>query len=130
MLEQIIASYLNGQKTEHDCEKWRIQLSNGKEIEIEKNPVSSTGTAWAWRIDCQYFDNEDIAVKYLRQLVTEKLTGKRVLLRKKGAVPEICGIDGIRCRNPLACNSALCSHCPVADAFFADRDGVELIYAI
>lgn len=39
-------------------------------------------------------------------------------------------ICGYACRFPGKCNSALCSDCPVAEAFFAERDGVELVYAI
>lgn len=57
----------------------------------------------------------------------EKLTGKRILLHKKREKPDICGYA---CRFPGKCNSALCSDCPVAEAFFAERDGVELVYAI
>lgn len=55
------------------------------------------------------------------------LTGKRILLHKKREKPDICGYA---CRFPGKCNSALCSDCPVAEAFFAERDGVELVYAI
>lgn len=67
------------------------------------------------------------ALNYLKKLVAEKLTGKRILLHKKREKPDICGYA---CRFPGKCNSALCSDCPVAEAFFAERDGVELVYAI
>lgn len=66
----------------------------------------------------------------LKRIVSEKLTGKRIILHAKGQVPEICGVDGRACRCPGKCNSGLCYQCPVADKFFADRDGVELIYAV
>lgn len=70
-----------------------------------------------WDVD----DLEDL------ELVAEKLTGKRIILHKKREKPDICGYA---CRFPGKCNSALCSDCPVAEAFFAERDGVELVYAI
>ena len=35
-----------------------------------------------------------------------------------------CGVEGRACRRQNACNSALCSHCPVAEEFFAKRDGI------
>lgn len=103
-----------------------IHLSNGKEIEVTEHPVHN-GNMWDWKIDSQVFDTDDYALNYLKKLVAEKLTGKRILLHKKREKPDICGYA---CRFPGKCNSALCSDCPVAEAFFAERDGVELVYAI
>ena len=39
-------------------------------------------------------------------------------------------MNGAACRCPGKCNSMICTACPVAEKFFADRDGVELVYAI
>lgn len=61
------------------------------------------------------------------QGAAEKLTGKRIILHKKREKPDICGYA---CRCPGKYNSALCGDCPVAEAFFAECDGVELVYAI
>ena len=84
----------------------------------------------AWRVGTQIFDNEAYAVGYLKQLIAEKVTGKRIILHAKQDVPEICGVNGAACRCPGKCNSMICTACPVAEKFFADRDGVELVYAI
>ena len=73
---------------------------------------------------------EEYALQYLKTLVAEKLTGKRILFHKKYEVPAICGVNGAACRARGECNRALCDRCPVAEQFFADRDGVELIYAV
>lgn len=69
-------------------------------------------------------------VNYLKKLLVERLTGKRIILHSKRNAPDICGVDGRACRAHGKCNTALCSYCPVAEKFFADRDGVELVYAI
>lgn len=109
--------------------KWDINLSNGKTIHVEAN-VSHNGTCWPWLIDSQYFGNAAYAYKYLRQIIAEKLTGIRVLFRAKGTVPDICGVGGAGCRAKGKCNTGLCNSCPIADRFFADRDGVDIVYAI
>lgn len=106
-----------------------IHLANGKQIEVEKEPMYN-GEPWAWRIDTQIFGNDEYALRYLKALVAEKLTGKRIIFHAKKSVPDICGVDGAACRAKGECNRALCSCCPVAEKFFADRDGVELIYAV
>lgn len=103
-----------------------IHLANGKTISVEENQERP----FPWKIDDQMFSREDFAERYLQRLIAEKLTGKRIIMHAKGKVPDICGVDGAACRHPGKCNSALCSYCPVADAFFAERDGVELIYAV
>ena len=112
-----------------DEKHWMIRLSNGAEIPIEKDPKHN-GMSWRWKIDTQIFGDDDGALRYLERIVSEKLTGKRIILHAKGKVPEICGVDGRACRCPGKCHSGLCYQCPVADKFFADRDGVELIYAV
>lgn len=109
--------------------RWIIHLSNGKTIAVEKEPEYNDQT-WGWRIDGQVFSKDEYALDYLKRLVAEKLTGKRIILHQKRKVPEICGIEGRACRHPSECNTMLCSNCPVAEKFFADRDGVELIYAV
>lgn len=106
-----------------------IHLSNGKEIKVEKEPERN-GEIWAWRVDSQIFSRDDYALSYLKELVAEKLTGKRILFHSKKEVPDICGVDGCACRAKNKCNTGLCTLCPVAEQFEADRDGVELVYAV
>lgn len=111
-----------------------VHLSNGKEIRVEKDAeyVNETGkkSTWMWKIDEQFFDKDEYALNYLKKLLVERLTGKRIILHSKRNAPDICGVDGRACRARGKCNTALCSYCPVAEKFFADRDGVELVYAI
>lgn len=104
-----------------------IHLSNGKTIFVEEGDYEQD---FPWKIDDQMFTREALAERYLQRLIAEKLTGKRIIMHAKGKVPDICGVDGAACRHLGKCNSALCADCPVADAFFAERDGVELIYAV
>lgn len=118
---------LNAERTEDGA--YIVRLSNGKEITVQKD-MERNGSKWAWRIDSQYFSNDRYAEKYLRELVAEKLTGKRIIYHAKGEAPDICGFEGRACRAPHECNRALCSYCPIAEAFFAERDGVELVYAV
>lgn len=106
-----------------------IHLSNGKEIRVEKEPEHN-GSTWEWRVDSQVFSRDDYALSYLKRVVMEKLTGKRIILHAKKEVPNICGVEGRACRTKGKCNTALCSFCPVAEKFEADQDGVELIYAV
>lgn len=129
MMEMYVTNslYLNAEKVSEKV--YLIHLSNGEKVLVEKDPIHNGGQ-WAWKVDNQIFGKDDYALRYLKQLIGEKLTGKRFVFRAKGRVPEICGVDGCACRAPGKCNRALCEGCPVADAFFAKRDGVELIYAI
>lgn len=106
-----------------------INLSNGKKITVERD-VEYNNKVWDWKIDSQYFGNGDHALRYLKELIVEKITGKRILFYAKGSVPEICGVEGLACRAHGEYNRALCWKCPVAEKHFADRDGVELVYAI
>lgn len=112
-----------------DQSHWTIKLSNGKTIEVKKNPTHD-GKIWGWKVDTQIFSQDETALRYLKKLITEKLTGKRIIFHERYSVPTICGVNGAACRAPGQCNTALCLGCPVAEQFFADRDGVELIYAI
>lgn len=112
-----------------DANCYIARLSNGAEIQIEKDSLFHD-SRWDWKIGDQYFSHDEYARRYFLTLATEKLTGKRVIFHAKQPVPDICGINGAACRSKGACNTALCSHCPVAEKFFADRDGVELIYAV
>lgn len=111
-----------------------VHLSNGKEIRVEKDAeyVNETEkkSTWMWKIDEQFFDKDEYALNYLKKLLVERLTGKRIILHSKRNAPDICGVDGCACRARGKCNTALCSYCSVAEKFFADRDGVELVYAI
>lgn len=119
--------YLNGEKV--DDKRYIVHLSNGKDIEVEKESRHN-GSTWAWRVNGMVFSKDDYAFDYLKELVHEKLTGKRIIYHSKREVPDICGVNGAACRAKGKCNTALCSHCPVAEQFWADRDGVELIYAV
>lgn len=112
-----------------DSNAYIISLSNGKTITVQANVIHN-GSTWDWKVDDQVFSNEGYALKYLQRLITEKLTGVRIVFHAKKAVPVICGVDGRACRAPGECNRALCFHCPVAEAFFAERDGVRLVYAV
>lgn len=107
-----------------------ICLVNDKEI-IIKMDVECNGVIWKYKIDTQYFSNFNYACNYLQILIAEKLTGNRIICHTKRQAPEICGGgEGKGCRRPGECNRALCSNCPVAEAFFAKRDNVNLIYAV
>lgn len=113
MVEMYVSDslYLNAEVL--DEKHWMIHLSNGAEIPVEKDP-EHYGSRWGWKIGNQIFSDDKTALWYLERLVTEKLTGKRIVLHAA----------------PGECNRALCSRCPVAEKFFADRDGVELVYAV
>ena len=130
MLEMYLSDplYLNA-KSDISGKLWRVCLSNGKCFDVWKEPEYN-GRIWAWCVETQYFDKEEYALQYLKTLVAEKLTGKRILFHRKYEVPAICGVNGAACRARGECNRALCDRCPVAEQFFADRDGVELIYAV
>lgn len=108
--------------------EYLIRLSNGEQIKVIEQPVYN-GETWEWKVDTQYFSKEEYALRYLKRLISEKLTGIRVLYHEKREAPDICG-NGRACRHPGKCNTALCSDCPVAEAFFAECDGVKLIYAV
>lgn len=134
MLEMYVADslFLDAEKISEKI--FIVHLSNGKEIRVEKDAeyVNETGkkSTWMWKIDEQLFDKDEYALNYLKKLLVEKLTGKRIILHSKRNAPDICGVDGRACRARGKCNTALCSYCPVAEKFFADQDGVELIYAV
>lgn len=119
--------HLNAEKVDETSHI--IHLSNGKTISVQQNVVHN-GRIWEWKIGDQLFSKEEYALKYLQRLITEKLTGVRIIFHAKRAAPVICGVDGRACRCPGKCNTNLCMDCPVAEKFFADRDGVELIYAV
>jgi hypothetical protein len=108
-------------------------LSNGKRVDIIKdaeyeNKDTDRVTVWPWKIDTQYFSKDEYAKAYLKTLIAEKLTGIRIIYHAKREVPDICGSEGRACRHPNKCNTMLCSSCPVAEKFFADRDKVTIVY--
>ena len=106
MVEMYVSDslYLNAEVL--DEKHWMIHLSNGAEIPVEKDP-EHYGSRWGWKIGTQIFSDDKTALRYLERLVTEKLTGKRIVLHAKGEVPEICGVNGVACRAPGECNRAL-----------------------
>lgn len=105
-----------------------VSLCNNTSIRIEKN-VEYNGNIWGYKIETQYFDREKDALYYLHNLIIEKMTGIRFILHVKREVPTICSTaDG--CRHKGHCNTALCYDCPIAEQFFAERDGVSLVYPI
>jgi hypothetical protein len=108
---------------------FEIRLINGQIITVKKD-VEHNGSIWEWKIDTQIFSKNEYAENYLKKLIAEKLTGIRIIDHKKGSIPEICGIEGKACRHPKECNTMLCSHCPIAEQFFAERNNVKLIYAV
>lgn len=121
-----VAEQLNAEKINEKT--FVIHLSNGKTISVERDDER----AFPWMIDDQFFSHEELAENYLRKVISEKITGKRVLMYAKGKIPEIeiCGVNGTVCRAPGKCDTAICYRCPIADEFFAKRDSVELIHAI
>ena len=127
MMEYHVKMRLNAEQISDS--KYIIHLSNGKQIEVEEQPEYN-GVVWAWKVDGQYFGKDGHALDYLKRLIAEKLTGIRVVYHEKRKAPDICGVDGCACRRPGECNTNLCMECPVAEAFFAERDGVKLVYAI
>lgn len=109
-----------------------FHLSNGKILEAERLSHDD-GDYDLWEIgNTPLADMGEVSVcrRVVERIVQEQYTGQRIIPRKKGKIPEICGIEGRACRAKGECNRALCMWCPVADKFFADRDGVELVYAI
>lgn len=125
-----------------------ISLINGKKIEVikdaEHKSKDSTGnvttTTWAYKIDSQYFDKFEHAYSYIRILITEKLTGNRIIYHEQGKIPALCGCkkyltkhahDGKGCQAQRTNQfSALCSDCPIAEQLQAEQNGVKLVYAI
>jgi hypothetical protein len=103
-----------------------VKLANGTTIAIMEN-VEYNRALWAYKIDSQYFSKRESAISYLHRLIQEKLTGLRIINHKQKRVPEIC--EGA-CRHPNECNRALCSQCPIALKFFADRDNLKLVYVL
>ena len=87
--------YLDAEKVSDKV--YAIHLSNGKEIRMEKEPEHN-GDTWAWKVNEQIFGRDDYALSYLKQIVAEKLTGKRIIFHAKKEVPDICGVDGRACR--------------------------------
>ena len=112
--------------------KFRVSLTTGSkdDIIIRKNVVMS-GITFKWFVEDQAFSKSSYAKRYLKQLIIERVSGYRVLMRKRQSIPEICGVGGSACRAPNKCNTNLCSSCcPIAENFFATRDGVNIRYAI
>lgn len=106
-----------------------VHLSNGGTVEVVEQPTYEDRT-FAWKVASQYFSEDAYALHYLKRLIAENLTGKRIISHAKNSVPDICGVEGAACRAHGECNRALCDGCPVAEEFFAHRDGVELVYAV
>ena len=117
-------------------EHWGIDMirfdGSRRIIIVEKDArMPDTQSRWAWKVcgnNPQYFSSGNTTVKYLMKYMEEQRTGIRVIPRAKRAVPALCGINGRSCRHPGRCNTALCSECPVAEKFFAKRDGLKLVY--
>ena len=80
IMKMYVEEYLAAEQVAED--RYIIHLSNGKEIEVTEYPVHN-GNMWDWKIDSQVFDTDDYALNYLKKLVAEKLTGKRIILHKK-----------------------------------------------
>ena len=106
---------------------WKVTDRKGWSIMVVRDPFYRD-TEFRWKVDTQYFSHEKWAVNYLERIIQEKRTGIRVIDHPKRQVPNICGVNGSGCRSPGKCNTALCQDCPVAEEFFAKRDGVTLKY--
>ena len=133
-----MAQVLNAYGEKADKNLWSIQVKDVAKGDANATRLISVasdvlyhaegeeaGTSrWKWLVDGQYFDSDKFAAKYLLRRIEEIRTGIRTFDHEKQAVPDICGVEGRACRHPNACNSALCSHCPVAEEFFAKRDGI------
>lgn len=125
-----------------------VRLVNGKTFTVitdaEHHDKDSYGndrvTTWEFKVDTQYFSNFDYAYKYIHELITEKLTGNRIIYHARKEVPCICGgeeflkeheNDSWGCHaqkdNTFSNN---CSYCPIAEEIQAKRDGVTLIYML
>ncbi len=106
-----------------------VTLSNGKTITIVKEPE---GGLWPWSVDGRLFSYDRWAEEYLKQVVYEKVTGLRVMMRPRYEVPHICGGNcaGYRNENGNDENDSPCGLCPIRDNAEAERDGVKLIYAV
>lgn len=124
LLEVCNATFIeeNHWMIENKAKRWKIQIFKNAAYPGESNNI------WPWKVDKQYFSKDEWAAKYLHELIQEKNTGIRKINHPKLEVPEICGVDGAACRAPGKCNTAICMSCPVAEKFFADRDGVTLQY--
>lgn len=85
IMKMYVEEYLAAEQVAEN--RYIIHLSNGKEIEVTEHPVHN-GNMWDWKIDSQVFDTDDYALNYLKKLVAEKLTGKRILLHKKREKPD------------------------------------------
>lgn len=105
-----------------------IRLVNGKIITVEEEPEYN-GSLWEYSVDGQYFSEFGHACDYLHRLIAEKISGVRYIYHQERAIPNICGNESC-CRHKNKCNTMLCSDCPVAEKFFAERDGVTLVYAV
>lgn len=131
-----------------DEKAFYVALSNGKTIDVlqdvEYKYTDSYGNEkcsnWKWKIDGQYFDKDEYATKYLKKIISEKLTGNRIIYHARHEVPDICGCEEFlkeHANDSWGCHaqrdgrfSNLCSSCPIAEEIEANRDGVNLVYAI
>lgn len=133
-MAQVLNAY--GEKTDKNLWSVRVKdaakgdsnatrlISVASDVLYHAEGEASGTSRWKWLVDGQYFDSDKFAAKYLLRRIEEIRTGVRTFDHEKQAVPDICGVEGRACRHPNSCNSALCSHCPVAEEFFAKRDGI------
>ena len=132
IMKMYVEEYLNAEQVAENL--YIIHLSNvASESDSDVAYIQEKGKLVVGITEFAPMDYKDANDEWIgfdadmAKLVAEKLTGKRILLHKKREKPDICGYA---CRFPGECNRALCSECPVAEAFFAERDGVGLVYAI
>lgn len=107
---------------------FEIRLKNGSVITVETNAETCKGK-YEYKINGCTFNNLFYARDFLHTLICEKISGIRYIYHRKGEAPDICGY-GKACRSEGKCNTALCTDCPVAEQFFADRDSVKLEYVV
>lgn len=107
---------------------WEIKGKRKEWVfKVERDPIHNE-TEWGWKVENQLFTWDKWAFDYMKKLIQEKETGIRIINHAKQNVPNICGVNGAACRHPKKCNTMLCSDCPIAEEFFAKRDGVILQY--
>lgn len=123
-VKSILCRY-KAQKTDRNL--WIItDKTQSWELPVCKDAVCpDSDTVWAWKIDTQFFEKNEWAARYLMRRIQEKTMGIRYIKHKKGMIPFICQYT---CRRPEQCNTMICSGCPIAEVFWAKREGINMLY--
>lgn len=111
----------------------KIRIASGHVITVETvAEYPGTGTIWPYKVNDQYFSNADFAGAYLKRIITEYVTGCRVIMHRQ-YVPALCGGSvenaargGCRCSDM---QRAICMDCAYREKMIAAHDGLRLAYA-